>query len=67
MLGFAEAFTLASHKMSAEDIAQLREVGFADPDRGLAFAFTTTGQLKPAEYTLWRQGLQSLAFAACRD
>jgi alkylhydroperoxidase family enzyme len=32
MLGFAEAFTLASHKMSAEDIAQLREVGFADPE-----------------------------------
>lgn len=42
------------------------QVGFADPDTGLAFAFVTNGQRKP-EYQVWRQELQSLAFAACRD
>ena len=42
------------------------QVGFADPDTGLAFAFTTTGQRK-LEYQTWRQELQSLAFDACRD
>jgi CubicO group peptidase (beta-lactamase class C family) len=42
------------------------QVGFADPDKGLAFAFCTTGHLKPADYYLWRQELQSLAFAAIR-
>lgn len=42
------------------------QVGFADPDTGLAFAFCTTGQLKPAEYTLWRGELQSLAFEAIK-
>jgi CubicO group peptidase (beta-lactamase class C family) len=41
------------------------QVGFADPDRQLAVAFTTTGQLKAVEYNLWRGELQSLAFAAC--
>ncbi len=42
------------------------QVGFADPESGLAFAFTTTGQRK-MEYARWRQDLQSLAFAACND
>jgi CubicO group peptidase (beta-lactamase class C family) len=42
------------------------QVGFADPDTGLAFAFCTTGHLKPPEYYLWRQELQSLAFAAIK-
>jgi CubicO group peptidase (beta-lactamase class C family) len=43
------------------------QVGFADPDRQLAFGFVTTGQLKAVEYTQWRVELQSLAFEACRD
>lgn len=43
------------------------QMGFADLDRGLAFGFTTTGQLKPVEYTEWRTELQSLAFKACKD
>jgi CubicO group peptidase (beta-lactamase class C family) len=41
------------------------QMGWADLDRGLAFGFTTTGQLKAEEYQNWLLGLQSLAFAAC--
>jgi CubicO group peptidase (beta-lactamase class C family) len=42
------------------------QVAFADRERGLSFAFTTTGQLAAA-YLAWRTELQDLAFAACRD
>jgi CubicO group peptidase (beta-lactamase class C family) len=42
------------------------QIGFADPDRELAFAFTTNGELSP-EFPLWRYRLQSRAFAACRS
>jgi CubicO group peptidase (beta-lactamase class C family) len=42
------------------------QVGFADPDRELAFAFATTGELAP-EFNLWRFRLQSRTFAACLD
>ena len=41
------------------------QIGFADPDRELAFSFTTNGELAP-EFQLWRYRLQSMAFAACR-
>ena len=41
------------------------QTGFADPDRELAFAFVTNGELAP-EFQLWRYRLQSLAFDACR-
>jgi CubicO group peptidase (beta-lactamase class C family) len=41
------------------------QMGWADLDRGLAFGFTTTGQLKAEEYQTWLLGLQSLAFRAC--
>jgi CubicO group peptidase (beta-lactamase class C family) len=41
------------------------QIGWADLDRRLAFGFTTTGQLKAAEYQQWLLGLQSLAFRAC--
>jgi CubicO group peptidase (beta-lactamase class C family) len=41
------------------------QTGFADPDRELAFAFVTNGELAP-EFQLWRYRLQSLAFEACR-
>ena len=40
------------------------QVGFADPERGLAFAFLTNGELK-SEFILWRMKLQSLVFRAC--
>jgi CubicO group peptidase (beta-lactamase class C family) len=40
------------------------QVAFADRERGLAFAFTTTGQ-REASYLTWRMELQNLAFAAC--
>jgi CubicO group peptidase (beta-lactamase class C family) len=42
------------------------QIGFADPDRELAFAFTTNGELAP-EFALWRYRLQSMAFEACGD
>jgi CubicO group peptidase (beta-lactamase class C family) len=41
------------------------QVVFADPERELAFAFLTNGELR-SEFVQWRFGLQSLAFAACR-
>ncbi len=41
------------------------QVGMCDPARGLAYAFTTTGQLKAEEYQAWQTEMQSLAFAAC--
>jgi CubicO group peptidase (beta-lactamase class C family) len=41
------------------------QIGFADPDRELAFAFATNGELAP-EFQLWRYRLQSMAFGACR-
>ena len=41
------------------------QTGFADPDRELAFAFVTNGELSP-DFQLWRYRLQSLAFEACR-
>ncbi len=40
------------------------QVGFADPDRGMAFAFLCNGQ-RSSKYLMWRFGLQSLAFEAC--
>ena len=40
------------------------QVGFADPDRELAFAFVTNGELAP-EFQLWRFRLQTRAFEAC--
>jgi CubicO group peptidase (beta-lactamase class C family) len=42
------------------------QIGFADPDRGLAFAFLTNGELSP-EFVVWRYRLQGLAFEACTD
>lgn len=41
------------------------QMGWADLERGLAFGFTTTGQLKAEEYQNWLLELQSLAFKAC--
>jgi CubicO group peptidase (beta-lactamase class C family) len=43
------------------------QMGWADLDRGLAFGFVTSGQLKAEEYQNWLLGLQSLAFRACAD
>jgi len=42
------------------------QIGFADPDRELAFAFLTNGELSP-EFVVWRYRLQGLAFKACID
>ena len=42
------------------------QTGFADPDRELAFAFATTGELSK-DFPLWRYRLQSLAFEACKS
>jgi CubicO group peptidase (beta-lactamase class C family) len=42
------------------------QIGFADPDRELAFAFVTNGELSP-EFVMWRYRLQGLAFSACID
>jgi CubicO group peptidase (beta-lactamase class C family) len=41
------------------------QTGFADPDRGLSFAFVTTGETSP-DFQIWRYRLQSMAFQACR-
>jgi CubicO group peptidase (beta-lactamase class C family) len=40
------------------------QVAFADPDRELAFAFLTNGELSD-DFLLWRYRLQSLALKAC--
>jgi len=40
------------------------QIAFADPDRELAFAFLTNGELSD-DFLLWRYRLQSLAFKAC--
>jgi CubicO group peptidase (beta-lactamase class C family) len=42
------------------------QIGFADPDRELSFAFVTNGELSP-DFVLWRYRLQGKAFAACLD
>ena len=42
------------------------QIGFADPDRELAFAFTTNGELDP-DFLRWRYRLQGMAFSACAD
>lgn len=42
------------------------QMGWADLDRGLAFGFTTTGQLQGEAYQRWLLDLQSLAFRACQ-
>jgi CubicO group peptidase (beta-lactamase class C family) len=42
------------------------QIGFADPDRELAFAFLTNGELSP-DFVVWRYRLQGLAFKACVD
>src|SRR5262245_6431638 len=42
------------------------QIGFADPDRELAFAFLTNGELSP-DFVVWRYRLQGLAFKACID
>jgi CubicO group peptidase (beta-lactamase class C family) len=42
------------------------QIGFADPDRELAFAFTTNGELSP-DFVMWRYRLQGMAFEACVD
>lgn len=42
------------------------QVGFADPQRRLSFAFLCNGQRAP-HYQLWRFKLQGLALDACRD
>jgi CubicO group peptidase (beta-lactamase class C family) len=42
------------------------QIGFADPDRELAFAFLTNGELS-TDFVVWRYRLQGLAFKACVD
>ena len=42
------------------------QIGFADPERALAVAFLCNGELDP-RFMMWRYGLQSLAFEACRS
>ena len=42
------------------------QIGFADPDRELAFAFVTNGELS-TDFVIWRYRLQGIAFAACVD
>jgi CubicO group peptidase (beta-lactamase class C family) len=42
------------------------QIGFADPNRELAFAFVTNGELSP-DFLIWRYRLQGLAFKACID
>ena len=42
------------------------QIGFADPDRELAFAFLTNGELSP-DFVVWRYRLQGLACKACID
>ena len=42
------------------------QIGFADPDRELAFAFLTNGELSP-DFVVWRYRLHGLAFKACID
>jgi CubicO group peptidase (beta-lactamase class C family) len=42
------------------------QIGFADPERGLAFAFVCNGQRKP-DFLPWRYQLQGQALQACRS
>ncbi len=39
---------------------------FADPDRRLAWTFLTNGEISK-DFIDWRYGLQSMAFAACKE
>jgi len=41
------------------------QVGFADPDRGLSFAFVCNGQRQP-RFMVWRYKLGGLALQSCR-
>jgi len=43
------------------------QMGLCDLDRGLAYGFTTTGQLRAEDYQRWQLDMQSLAFKACKD
>jgi len=43
------------------------QVGWADLDRRLAFAFHTTGSLRVDEYREWLRDLQALAIRGCGD
>jgi hypothetical protein len=42
-------------------------MGWASLDHALSFAFTTTGQLRVAEYQAWMLEMQRLVFEACID
>ncbi len=42
------------------------QIGFADPDRELSFAFLTNGELSP-DFVVWRYRLQGMLFEACGD
>jgi CubicO group peptidase (beta-lactamase class C family) len=41
------------------------QVGFADPDRGLSFAFVCNGERQP-RFMVWRYNLGGLALKSCR-
>ncbi len=43
------------------------QMGWASLDHALSFAFTTTGQLRVAEYQAWMLEMQRLVFEACID
>ena len=64
--GFGYGYVCAFRKNSHVRMVVGGQVGFADPDRGLSFAFVCNGQRQP-RFMVWRYNLGGLALQSCRN